>query len=119
MDELVFKFFGECEKEEILETLFKYHNDHFEILASQNERGEVLLSVTNKGSFDKQSWCPLQILVNPEQKISRRKEKRIFQAINYMLRQKENLPGWGDLPGFDDLGRNNLIAFHNSKPTKS
>lgn len=112
MHELVFKFFGECEKEEILEHLSKYRNEHFEILASQNEAGSVLISVTLRGHFDKQSWCPLQILIDPDQKISRRKEKRIFQAINYMLREKQNLSSWEDLPGFDDLGRSNLIAFY-------
>ena len=112
MNALVFKFFGECEKEEILEHLFKYHNEHFEILASQNEMGSVLISVTLRGHFDKKSCCPLQILIDPNQKISRRKEKRIFNAINHMLRNKDSIPSWGDLDGFDDLGRSNLMAFY-------
>jgi hypothetical protein len=112
MNDIVFKFFGECEIDRDYDTTIVYSNKEFVIICSKNQQNYTLLSVGMQGYFDKQKDCPLQILIGPEEKISRRKKKRIFNAINYMLRNKDDLTSWGDLEGFDDLGRDNFLAFY-------
>ena len=112
MNATVFKFFGECEIDRDYETTIVYSNKEFVIMFSKNQQNYTLLSVTLQDYFNKQGDCPLQILIGPEEKISRRKEKRIFNAINYMLRNKDDLTTWGDLEGFDDLGRDNYLTFY-------
>ena len=112
MHELVFKFFGECEIDREYDNTTVYLNKHFVIVYEKSSLDCVLISVTLHNNFNKQGDCPLQILITPGEKISRRKEKRIFNAINYMLRNKDSVPSWGDLDGFDDLGRDNYVAFY-------
>lgn len=113
MNATVFKFFGVCEIDREYDYTTVYLSKDFVIVYTTSPLDCVLISVSLHNSFNKQGDCPLQILITPDEKISRRKEKRIFNAINHMLRNKDSIPSWGDLDGFDDLGRDNYVAFYN------
>ncbi len=76
---------------------------------------EFLVSVDLKSCFNKVSQSPIHFILP----LSKRKEKRVKEALNFLLaRKKEAGTFWGRLEGFDDVDESNRSEFWRNKSKK-
>jgi hypothetical protein len=103
--DLLFELLGTGKLKLILDNYNYYHYECEDFHVDLEERGgRWLVSIDLKSSFNKTSQSPIHFLYDDYSKFSKRKKKRIQQAINYLLANKKNAGTFcGRMPGFDDL----------------
>jgi hypothetical protein len=103
---ILFKFFGgEIDKEYEEEKFAAYSSDEFVVSVRRSWDG-ILVSCDLSICYNKESQNPINFYINVNKKLSKRKEHRIFAALNFIrANKKEAGQFWSCLPSFDDLGQ--------------
>lgn len=92
---------------------YDYPHDDFKVCLEENH-GWWLVSIDLHSSFNKVSQAPIHFIYSEYEKFSKRKKKRIHQALNYLLTHKKDSYGFfGRLPNFDDLDGDVRREFYN------
>ncbi len=111
-EKTVFKFFGETKLTCRHEDYSHYVSDDYSISANQFA-DQILFSVDLNSCFNKDSQCPIHFVVSLYEPMSRRKEKRIFEALNFLKRNEKKAGHFlGEMQGFDDLSGSVRTAFY-------
>jgi len=111
---LLFELLGDGKMVERLDDYWDYEHDTFHV-DFVDYHGIFLVSIDLHSCFNKVSQCPIHFVFDENQKFSKRKIKRIHQAINFLLRNK-NRAGefFGKMEGFDDLDRTCITNVYNT-----
>lgn len=114
--ETLFKFFGDTLKKKYDgENFASYRSDEWAVNVYRSWES-LLFCVDLVSCYNKDSQCPICFEIETDSLLSRRKEKRIFGALNYLLANKK-IAGtfWSSLPDFDDLGQHVRTEFLRNK----
>lgn len=113
---ILFKFFGsEVDKEHEDEKLAAYSSDEFAVSVYRAWDG-ILVSCDLIVSYNKDSQNPINFYIDVNRPLSKRKEHRIFAALNFLkANKKEAGHFWSSLPNFDDLGQDVRDEFLRTK----
>ena len=122
MKEILFQLFGEGELVDGGYDCWHYTSDDFRIEIVGKD-GSWLVSVDLQEYFDKASKAPIHFMYFEDKKFSKRKMKRIHEAINFLRRHNMDAGNFfGSMDGFDDLSSdvrrdyyNNYYYWYNSK----
>ena len=102
----LFQFFGKdvIQKRQDEDSAF-YLCDGFVVSVCRCWDG-LLFSCDLSSCYNKDSQNPINFCVEVDKPMSRRKQDRIFKALNY-LKANKNIAGtfWSYLPSFEDLGQ--------------
>ena len=111
---LLFELLGEGKLIDRLDDYWYYEHDTFHVDIVEYH-GSFLVSIDLHSCFNKTSQCPIHFVFDEYQKFSKRKIKRIHQALNFLLRNKNRAGGFfGRMEGFDDLDYTCLFNFYNT-----
>ena len=113
VQEVIFHFFGETETKFRSDCgmFFTFENKdyHIDVILHNNK---AVFSVDLNECFNKTGQCPIHFVIDFGRKLSRRKDTRIFSALNTLIRLRENAGEFfGLIPGFDDLSSENYYQF--------
>ena len=105
IDDLLFELLGTGKLKLVYDdpNFYQYECDDFHVDLEEKD-GLWLVSIDLKSSFNKTSQSPIHFLYDDYGKFSKRKKKRIQQAINYLVANEKDAGTFcGSLTGFDDL----------------
>lgn len=99
----LFSIFGEMKEICSYSDSIKFHSEKFVVQAIKySEKYPWVISANVFGFCHKDDV----IHFNLSKPLSRRKMRRIHDALNFLLRNKKSWGSYyGEIPGFDDLGR--------------
>ncbi len=118
LQDILFLFFGTIKRETIFEddygdiTYSFYSNNDFKIhVAEHSEKAAIGVDLIS--CYDKPSKMPVHFVVDLRKDLSSRKKKRIFEALNFLLKNEKDAGGFfGEMPGFDDLGSHKMFEIY-------
>jgi hypothetical protein len=105
IEDLLFELLGNGKLKLIHDdpNFYQYECEDFQVDLEEKD-GLWIVSIDLKSSFNKTSQSPIHFVYDDYGKFSKRKKKRIQQAINYLVANEKDAGGFfGRLPGFDDL----------------
>ena len=86
---ILFEFFGDIDCEHSDETYAAYSSEEFVVSVARGN-GAFCVSVDLVWCYNKTSQCPIHFIVDLYSPLSRRKKKRIFEALTFLKRNKKN-----------------------------